>query len=75
VGNVWTIKQNSYGYTGITVPQIQASIDQDLTVIYDPAPVREERNKNANGGNGTTTVITKKYVFGYTSPLRSVIRK
>ncbi|MCL2147595.1 MAG: hypothetical protein FWH52_07290, partial [Synergistaceae bacterium] len=55
------------------VPQIQASIDQDLTVIYDPAPVREEKNKNSNGGNGPTTVITKKYVLDYTSPLRNVI--
>jgi len=33
VGNVWTIKQNSYGYAGITVPQIQASIDWDLSII------------------------------------------
>jgi RHS repeat-associated protein len=82
VKNVWTVKQNAYGYTNITVTQIEASLREDLLVISDPSPGNSKNKKDkmtpaqVNGGGGNlnkTTVITKNFVLDYTNPLQRVI--
>jgi len=82
VKNVWTVKKNAYGYTGITVPQIEASIGEDLTVTYEaPTPNnKDKKNKmtqaQVEAGGPTinnTTVVIKTFTLDYTSPLKNVI--
>jgi RHS repeat-associated protein len=87
VRNVWTIKENAYGYTGITTQQIEAYAGEDLLVTAEPVTPYPANSKNKKdktmtpsqsqgGGNlNKTSKVIKDYVLDYTTALKNVIHE
>ena len=86
VKNIWTIKENTYGYTGITTQQIETSLGELMVLAapVTPYPANSKNKKdktltpakaqgNGNGNLNKTSGVTKNYVLDYTSPLKNTI--